>query len=875
MASVDNPDTMRGRDRLAAEPVPVSPHMTEDGRNTGRNNHMTLHLRPSGGHTAAGRRTALLGAVVVAVLAFALPAPAGTESPPPHESPDAPTTRDNPALASFNESEGCGPLQGVRGPYAIERGYLGDSEPIRGPWGDFYGRTVGLVRSQLVAVHMPMTDASWHVFWVHERVAPALEQAAQNLLDAQATGKHYTIRASHSWSFHPATVPPGRHMSFHAVGAAFDINSDTNPYRGDNVLVTDMPRWFVRAFTDAGFCWGGDWQSIKDPMHFSWMGPAHTPGHDQPALQPASTEENRKFRTEVDLTTAGDTSAAGLAVPVVADFDRDGAGDLGRVTQGTLAGHGTLTFSQAHHAYESCLTTATVRTTFTEAIRIPLAQDFTGDGRPDLAFVDTGGETLRLYVHRWERMDGRRRRTTTAIPSTGVIAVRAADVDADGATDLIVHRDLGSRTRIEVWAGPDMADRTAKRRVRSTITDPLLASGDENLDSRIDVYLLGSDGKLQIMYGPDLSATKRRNTTVIPAAGEHLYVHDYDGDGRRDLWLTSGDLSARVFLGGKRSRSADLDYWFVEDTVHWSPGQGCHPVAGADFDAVAIDGLPDGLAAAAPSPAGHSVTAPNDPGRSGWSRDLPGTAVTVAASPDGALVADVAVVDGRGRITAFAGDSGHRLWVTGMPSGAVPVAGWTDGTTVTVVSRTDDGATDIQTYADGARTSRRTLSGIAPAHAAGHGDAIAVLGTDGEGATVLALAAGGTLTTAAALPGEPIWIGATPDRVAVVTGLAPTRLTVFDTDGAGGLDRLGRTRLGRALIVAGDMPSSDQAVFAMRKAGGRTIAIAVDLTTMAKTRLGRTPYDHEPVGVDVSGAEVTVAVQRITDGAWRLVDLGL
>ena len=51
-----------------------------------------------------------------------------------------------------------------------------------------------------------------------------------------------------------------------------------------------MPQWYVSAWRDAGFCWGGDWQTIKDPMHFSWKGPKATPGYDDvPAPFPPST----------------------------------------------------------------------------------------------------------------------------------------------------------------------------------------------------------------------------------------------------------------------------------------------------------------------------------------------------------------------------------------------------------------------------------------------------------------------------------------------------------------------------------------------------------------------------------------------------------
>ena len=636
-----------------------------------------------------------------------------------------------------------------------------------------------------------------------------------------------------------------------------------------------MPDWFVEAFTEAGFCWGGDWQSIKDPMHFSWMGPAHTPGHSQPSLQPVLTEEDRKYRTRIDLNTAGDTSVAGVAVPVVADFDRDGAADLGRVTHGTLAGHGSLTFSQAHHGYETCLTTATVRTTFDGTARIPLTADFTGDGRPDLALVITTGDTLRVNIHRWERMDTRRR-LTTAIASSGVIDVRAGDLDADGHTDLVVHRDRGNRTRIEIWAGPDFTVRTAMKRVRSTIVSPRLATGDENLDSRTDVYLLGAEGRRHIMYGPDLSDGKARLTDVTPQAGEHFYVYDYDGDGRRDLWLARGDLSARVFLGGRRTASSDLDYWFVDDTNHWWPGQGCGPVtASDDFEPVAIEGLPAGVAAAAPSGADHLVSAPNLPDRSGWSLDQAGEHTAVASSPDGALLVDVAIVDGRGRITAIAAESGRRLWVLGMPNDVTPVAAWTDGTTVTVVSRTETGGTDIQWYRDGERIGRETHAALAASFAAPHGDGAAVLGIDPEGQSVIALVVNGVLTSQATLPHEPVWLGASDGHVVAVTGLSPTRITVFEDDGAGGLSRIGRTGLGPALILAGDTTGDGSAVFGYRRPRGRTIVVSLDLATLDKQIVGRTPFDHEPVSVSASSAHATVAIQRITDGSWRLVDIDL
>ena len=91
-------------------------------------------------------------------------------------------------------------------------------------------------------------------------------------------------------------------MSFHAVGAAIDINTSTNPYREDNALVTDMPDWFVRAWTDAGWCWGGHWQTIKDPMHFSWQGPLHT--ETGPSVPAPVRTEPESFTRFLELETS-------------------------------------------------------------------------------------------------------------------------------------------------------------------------------------------------------------------------------------------------------------------------------------------------------------------------------------------------------------------------------------------------------------------------------------------------------------------------------------------------------------------------------------------------------------------------------------------
>jgi hypothetical protein len=83
------------------------------------------------------------------------------------------------------------------------------------------------------------------------------------------------VRQGDTGAYNCRVITGGRGHSLHAFGIAVDVNWNTNPYRADNVLVTDMPRVMVdnvlRIRTMNGarvFRWGGDYTTSKDAMHF-------------------------------------------------------------------------------------------------------------------------------------------------------------------------------------------------------------------------------------------------------------------------------------------------------------------------------------------------------------------------------------------------------------------------------------------------------------------------------------------------------------------------------------------------------------------------------------------------------------------------------
>lgn len=96
------------------------------------------------------------------------------------------------------------------------------------------------------------------------KVAKEFVSAFQGFVnDLEATG--YQIRSIGGYDRRPNVNNPSV-MSYHASGAAIDINPDTNP---NGSRKTDMPPNIREIAAKWGLGWGGDFKTTPDPMHFS------------------------------------------------------------------------------------------------------------------------------------------------------------------------------------------------------------------------------------------------------------------------------------------------------------------------------------------------------------------------------------------------------------------------------------------------------------------------------------------------------------------------------------------------------------------------------------------------------------------------------
>lgn len=90
----------------------------------------------------------------------------------------------------------------------------------------------------------------------------------------------YHPRPGDTGAYNCRRITGGTKLSLHAYGIAVDYNWNTNPYRRDNKLVTDMPASMVGKILNIKntnghslFRWGGNYVTVKDAMHYEIIVP--------------------------------------------------------------------------------------------------------------------------------------------------------------------------------------------------------------------------------------------------------------------------------------------------------------------------------------------------------------------------------------------------------------------------------------------------------------------------------------------------------------------------------------------------------------------------------------------------------------------------
>jgi len=467
-----------------------------------------------------------------------------------------------------NESDGCTGLL-TRTPLATKIGSLSSSERILGPYGDMFGRTVDAISNDLVAWVVPGSGGM--TVRVHERALPAFVQVAANLAVQDDT---YVVQEAYTSSYNPRTVSKSYGISRHTFGIAIDINSNKNPFQSgpfeeSDSFITNMPAWFVKAWTDAGFCWGGDWKDSKDPMHFSWQGAGFTPGYGDPPPSYPVTSAETDFEIKGFEAPVAFAGAEGLHL--LGDITGDGAPDAIRAFDKN--GDVVVQFVSPRSEFAECWGGSTQISNASVTTHQALVADFAGYGRAEVGLVDESGATVSIKVLTQENW-GETVLTETSIPVRPDQTYVVGDYNWDNSPDIYVIVNSGSATAVEVWDGAtgysslliDLGE------LFGDTTGWQFALGDRDFDDRPDLYAFEpAEGGANIHIFTNKESVLTANSTIDLAAGP-VTVADLDGDGRDDIWMNVQGNSVTAWMGSDATPTAS---WIVNPSwscpSEWTP----------------------------------------------------------------------------------------------------------------------------------------------------------------------------------------------------------------------------------------------------------------------------------------------------------------
>jgi hypothetical protein len=451
---------------------------------------------------------------------------------------------------SFNESQGCGSPWAI-GPNAETTGPLDLGTILRGPQAAHFGRTVGQVADSLVPWAVPMSDGE--VLNVHRRTLPVLAMVTRGLTDAADRGWVYDIWSAQTFGYTPRTVGGRIRVSQHAFGNAVDVNSLANPHT-DGPLVTNMPGWFVDAWKEAGFCWGGDWVDQSDAMHFSWRGPSFTAGYTSfPQSYPPLTDPEPFTRTIYRHRLPPPREEPPFEV--LMDADGDGAVDVVRVfDRGPTV---TVEVLTARSGYVSCTPTG-YRVPHEVHGGVAIPGDWNRDGIQDVWIVDDSGPIIVTPLLANDRFTPGVPVTIDASPGDIYLSV---DFDVDGWSDLYILRRSDQGWDLEVRGGADRFSTVLTTRVLAADPSSLFTAIDRDLDFVPDLVAISQSG---IVVFDGAARTRSTEAKSFGIAGvSDVAGTDFDGDGRHDIASIRDDV-LRVYSGNTPLDGVGAATWFFE-----------------------------------------------------------------------------------------------------------------------------------------------------------------------------------------------------------------------------------------------------------------------------------------------------------------------
>jgi hypothetical protein len=187
--------------------------------------------------------------------------------------------------------------------------------------------------------------------------------------------------------------------------------------------------------------------------------------------------------------------------------------------------------------------------------------DFNGDGLPDIFVIALNGG-WKVFLNKGNGIANNGVADASGSYPSNLERIYPGDFDGDGKTDLYVINNNGG-WGIWKWNGSTFVQ-TSSGGWPSTLESIFL--GDFNGDGRTDVYAIANDGGWRVFFGTKNGSISSNADWAgpWPSTGERekIFVGDYNGDGKSDIFVIALDGGYRTLLStGKGFIQASSGPW--------------------------------------------------------------------------------------------------------------------------------------------------------------------------------------------------------------------------------------------------------------------------------------------------------------------------